>query len=114
MVTSNSTIDFVSLARASGIDPSTIVNTPEFAEWLRAYLSEGKITVTFTKKDGTDRVMECTRDFSVIPADKHPKGETVEAATPNTSDAVQAFDLEKQEWRSFKTSSIKHIEWNNV
>lgn len=111
MVTSNSNIDFVSLARASGIDPTTIVNTPEFADWLREYLSESKITVTFTKKDGTDRVMECTRNFEQIPAEKHPKGSTT--VNP-TSDAVQVFDLEKQEWRSFNTSSIKHIEWNHV
>jgi hypothetical protein len=114
MVTSDSKIDFIQLARASGIDPDSIVNTPEFAEWLREYLSESEIKVTFTKKDGSERIMHCTRNFDMIPADKHPRViEEVATATPkDPSDAVQAYDLEKQDWRAFKTSTIKHIEWN--
>ena len=108
MITSDSNIDFISLARASGIDPDTIVNTPEFAEWMREYLSESKVAVTFTKKDGSERRMVCTKMSDLIPTDKLPKG----TGTQSTGDAVAAFDLEKQEWRSFNTSSIKHIEWN--
>jgi hypothetical protein len=108
MITSDSSIDFISLARASGIDPDTIVNTPEFAEWMREYLSESKVAVTFTKKDGSERRMVCTKMSDLIPTDKLPKG----TGTQSTGDAVAAFDLEKQEWRSFNTSSIKHIEWN--
>jgi hypothetical protein len=108
MITSDSSIDFISLARASGIDPDTIVNTPEFAEWMREYLSESKVAVTFTKKDGSERRMVCTKMIDLIPTDKLPKG----TGTQSTGDAVAAFDLEKQEWRSFNTSSIKHIEWN--
>ena len=107
MVTSYSTIDFVSLARASGIDPDTIVSSPDFAEWLREYLNESTIAVTFTKKDGTDRRLLCTKQMDLIPADKQPKG----TGKPVTGDSVAAFDIEKQEWRSFNTSSIKHIEW---
>jgi hypothetical protein len=108
MVTSDSSIDFISLARASGVDPDTIVNTPEFAEWMREYLSESTVAVTFTKKDGTERRMVCTKKNDMIPADKLPKGTGSQPA----GDAVAAFDIEKQEWRSFNTSSIKHIEWN--
>lgn len=111
MISSNSGIDFIQLARASGIDPESIMNTPDFAEWLREYLSESKITVTFMKKDGTDRKMFCTRDFSLIPEEKHPKGGSTQPAT--TTDAVQVFDLEINEWRSFNTSNIKRIEWDN-
>jgi hypothetical protein len=108
MITSDSSIDFISLARASGIDPDTIVNTPEFAEWMREYLSESKVAVTFTKKDGSERRMVCTKMADLIPTDKLPKG----TGSQSTGDAVAAFDLEKQEWRSFNTGSIKHIEWN--
>jgi hypothetical protein len=107
MVTSNSNIDFVSLARASGIDPSTIVNTPEFADWLREYLSESKITVTFTKKDGTSRNMRCTRNGALVPTDKQPKG----TGTVTTGTSIQAFDLDIGEWRSFTPASLTHIEW---
>jgi hypothetical protein len=52
--------------------------------------------------------MVCTKKSDLIPTDKLPKG----TGTQPTGDAVAAFDLEKQEWRSFNTSSIKHIEWN--
>ena len=110
MVTSNSGIDFISLAKASGIDPESIMKEPEFAEWLRGYLSESTITVTFTKKDGTNRVMKCTKQQDLIPSDKQPKGT---GSTP-TGDAVAVFDLEAQDWRSFNTSNITRIEWGTV
>jgi len=110
MVSSNSGIDFIQLAKASGVDPEAIMKEPEFAEYLRGYLSESTITVTFTKKDGTSRVMKCTKQSDLIPADKQPKGT---GSTP-TGDAVAAFDLEKQEWRSFNTSNITRIEWGTV
>ena len=110
MVSSNSGIDFIQLAKASGVDPEAIMKEPEFAEFLRGYLSESTITVTFTKKDGTSRVMKCTKQSDLIPSDKQPKGT---GSTP-TGDAVAAFDLEKQEWRSFNTSNITRIEWGTV
>jgi hypothetical protein len=110
MVSSNSGIDFIQLAKASGVDPEAIMKEPEFAEYLRGYLSESTITVTFTKKDGTTRVMKCTKQSDLIPADKQPKG----AGSTPTGDAVAAFDLEKQEWRSFNTSNITRIEWGTV
>lgn len=114
MVSSNSGIDFISLAKASGVDPDAIMKEPEFAEWLRDYLSESTITVTFTKKDGTDRVMRCTRDSSVIPLEKLPKEDPAKPVKAPTTDAVQAFDLELGEWRAFNTSNIKRIEWDRV
>jgi hypothetical protein len=75
---------------------------------MREYLSESKVAVTFTKKDGSERRMVCTKMADLIPTDKLPKG----TGSQSTGDAVAAFDLEKQEWRSFNTGSIKHIEWN--
>lgn len=110
MITSNSGMDFISLAKASGVDVDAMMKEPEFADWLRGYLSESTITVTFTKKDGTPRVMKCTKQSDLIPADKQPKG----TGTMTTGDAVAAFDLDKQEWRSFNTGNITNIEWGTV
>jgi hypothetical protein len=110
MVTSNSGIDFISLAKASGVSPDVIMSDPDFPQFLRGYLNESVITVTFTKKDGTPRVMKCTKQSDLIPEDKQPKG----TGTMTTGDAVAAFDLEKQEWRSFNTGNITHIEWGTV
>lgn len=107
-VTSDSSIDAIALANASSPDGAAeLVKDPEFAQYLREYLTEAPLAVTFTKKDGTKRRLLCTKQASVIPEDKQPKGT---GHTP-TGDAVAAFDIEKQEWRSFNTSNITRIEW---
>ena len=46
-----------------------------FKKWLKGCLAFGPVTVTFTKKDGTERVMKCTLKEDVIP----PKTEVVTA-----------------------------------
>jgi hypothetical protein len=107
MISSNSSVDFMAVMRASGVDPATHMQTPEFREWLDDYLSENTLTVHFTKKDGSDRIMKCTRNYSSIPSDKQPKG-TLEKST---TDAVRVFDTDIQEWRSFNISNLKRIEW---
>ena len=63
------------------------------------------VTVSFTKKDGTDREMLCTLSESLIPSDKKPKTEN----TKFSDDALRVFDLDKKEWRSFRWDSIKTV-----
>lgn len=108
-VTSNNNMDFIAMAKASGTNLEELITSDEFIEWFREYLSENTINVTFTKKDGTSRNMHCTRDISKIPIEMHPTGTTT--GTKSTSDAVQVFDMSINEWRSFKTSTLTHIEW---
>lgn len=66
-------------------------------------LAKGTVTVTFTKKDGTERTMNCTRSSGIIPVEKHPKGDT----STETGDNIRVFDLDKQDWRSFNFSALK-------
>lgn len=66
-------------------------------------LSKGVVTVTFTKKDGTDRVMRCTRASSYIPLEHAPKGDN----STETGDNIRVFDVENQGWRSFNFTSLK-------
>ena len=106
-LTSNNALDFISFAKASGTNIEELVTSEEFIDWFREYLSEKEINVTFTKKDGTSRTMHCTRDFGKIPTDMLPIGTGVKT----TTDAIQVFDLGLNEWRSFKTSTLTHIEW---
>jgi hypothetical protein len=77
--------------------------------FIKSLLREGDVKVTFIKKDGTERVMECTLKEKSIPEDKQPKGEGPE----KTKDVVAVFDIEKQEWRSFRWDSIRRVEHNN-
>jgi len=74
---------------------------------LAKYLSIGELFVTFTKKDGSERVMRCTIDTHLIPTDKQPTSNT---QSDKTSDQFRVFDTELQEWRSFLISNVKHIE----
>jgi len=78
----------------------------KFTDWLKAMLHAGPATVTFTKKDGTDRVMKCT-----LEEDKIPKVELKEDAKPRkeSTTSMRVFDLEKNEWRSFTIKSVKNV-----
>lgn len=71
-----------------------------FKTWLRGHLNFGPTQVTFIKKDGTERIMNCTT-----------KSELVEAYEKKTDklpneDTCFVYDLDKQAWRSFRYDSI--------
>ena len=77
---------------------------------LKELLQEGEVTVTFTKKDGTTRVMKCTQNLALIPTDKQPK--TVEGTLPKKStDNVKVYDLETEAWRSFNYSTVTAVDF---
>ena len=107
MVSSNSSIDWTALMTPT--ENEEFVKTPEFREWLLGLLADtNPTTVTFTKKDGTTRVMKCTRNSSQIPEDQYPKdGISVEA-----TGTIRVFDLDKNEWRSFIVENVKHVEYH--
>lgn len=82
---------------------------PMLHKWLKDILSVTEATVTFTKVDGTERVMKCT-----LEAEKLPVVELKEDAKPrkqsDSTKALRVFDLDKKEWRSFTVKNIKRIE----
>jgi site-specific DNA-cytosine methylase len=43
-----------------------------FKKWLKSHLAFGPVTITFTKKDGSERVMECTTSPSLVPFVEEP------------------------------------------
>lgn len=106
-LTSNSAIDFIAFGKASGTDVQELIASDEFADWFKEYLSENIVEIEFTKKDGTSRLMKCTRDIGKIPVEKHPNGNG--PAVKSTT--IQAFDLDIKEWRSFNTDSLTRINW---
>ena len=70
-------------------------------------LKNSKMKVVFTKKDGTTRTMICTTNINFIPEEKHPSG--IKEIKENTS-IKKVYDLEKNDWRSFRIDSIISIE----
>jgi hypothetical protein len=82
------------------------IDTPEGREWLRGLLRDEKVTITFTKKDETERVMVCTLKEEKIPSEKSPKN----TGKSQSDDAIAVFALEKHDCRSFRFDSVKKIE----
>jgi len=75
-------------------------------KWMNQLLSDGIVTVKFTKKDGTDRSMVCTLSQRVIPNEYAPKGED---KREKSDEAIAVFDVEKEGWRSFRWDSVKSV-----
>lgn len=73
---------------------------------FKQLLTAGTLQVTFTKKDGTERVMKCTTALDLIPEDKQPKGES---DIKENTEVVRAFDIENNGWRAFRIDSIKNF-----
>lgn len=63
------------------------------------------MVVTFIKKNGEKRIMKCTRNLKYVPKKDHPKGTGIKK-----NGVKSAFDIDKQEWRSFRLDSIIDIE----
>ena len=86
---------------------TTTTRNNYLAEIVEQYLNNGEtVKVSFTKKDGTGRVMLCTRNMAAIPEDKHPKG----SGKTKAPHLIVAFDVEKGEWRSFDEESVYAVE----
>ena len=88
----------------------------QIREWVRGLLQNSEVTVTFTKADGTDRDMLCTLDHSRIPgAPAKPlpvDGIVRESRKPKKAPdphSIRVFDLEKQEWRSFRFERLRKV-----
>lgn len=90
---------------------------------LTKYLHEGIVEVKFTKKDGTERTMNCTKVEHLIPEAKRPKpkevvvNDTLEVLESTVRvrplELITVFDVDKQEWRSFNYTTIKTIKLHN-
>lgn len=66
------------------------------------------VTVTFTKVNGDERVMQCTLQANYIPNAPSQNGELV-IETKTNSNTVSAWDINANGWRSFRVASVKNI-----
>lgn len=79
-----------------------VTNTDtNFRSTISEMLANGKATVTFTKKDGTTRTMKCSTKVGLVPATE----------TIANHDGVQTvYDLDINEWRSFRWDAVQSAE----
>lgn len=87
-----------------------------FKKWLKGHLAFGPVTVTFTKKDGTERIMECTTSDALVPQEVHVTNtdNPIDFPAPKrekkvNEDVCPVYDLEAKHWKSFRWDSIKQI-----
>jgi rubrerythrin len=71
-------------------------------------LKSREVKIEFTKKDGTQRSMLCTLNEAVIPTEKLPKSKE-ETSDSISSEICRVFDVEKQDWRSFRWDSVIEV-----
>jgi hypothetical protein len=85
----------------------------KFTKWLTGMLKINEsTTVTFTKQDGTERVMNCTLKPELLPVvEVKPLAEGKTPRRESTT-TMRVFDLEKKEWRSFTTQSVTRVEFS--
>ena len=79
----------------------------KFSEWLRGMLQVTDVTVTFTRKDGTERIMKCT-----LQPESLPKVEVTEDKKTRkvNQDTIAVFDVEAKAWRSFTLKSVNKVQ----
>jgi hypothetical protein len=88
-------------------DQNTLENDIDvFRGWLKGVLTVQPATITFTKKDGTERVMNCTLRGDMLPVveikeDKAPRKQN--------DSVLSVYDLDAQGWRSFTINTVKRV-----
>ena len=79
-----------------------------FKKWLTGHLKYGPVTLTFTKKDGSERVMKCTTNPTYIMF-KDPSILESKSDRKVNEDVMPVYDLDAGGWRSFRWDSIKSV-----
>jgi hypothetical protein len=77
----------------------------QFKQWLTGVLRTQILTVVFTKKDGTERVMKCTLKSDVVV----PYEQKTERKKAQNEEIVSVWDVEKKAWRSFNFTTINEV-----
>ena len=93
-------------------------------DWIRLLLQKTAARIDFVKSDGTVRQMHCTLDHDQIPVSTAKPvpatkssasttvAESVESTKPRkppSDETLRVYDLDKQEWRSFRFDRLQNI-----
>ena len=82
-----------------------------FKKWLRGMLRSNEVVVTFTKKDGTERVMKCTTNPTYVMF-KDPAILESKKERKVNEDVMPVYDIEAGHWKSFRWDSIKQVRFD--
>jgi WYL_2, Sm-like SH3 beta-barrel fold len=76
---------------------------------IKSLLESGVCEVTFTKLDGTQRVMPCTLKQDVIPAATKADAASQKRVRELNNQVLIAWATDKNAWRSFRVESVKSV-----
>jgi hypothetical protein len=86
------------------------MNEKETTQVLRknliSMLKTSKMTVTFIKTDGTERVMNCTLAEEYI----QPYEKKTERVRKESDETISVWDLDNDGWRSFRVDAVTEFE----
>lgn len=81
----------------------------KFTEWLKGMLQVNEqVTVTFNKKDGSERVMRCTLNPKLLPKVEVKEG-SVKSERKKSEDVLAIYDLDAKGWRSFTIKAVTKV-----
>lgn len=82
-------------------------NFQELVEQLKTF---PQCRVTFTKVDGTLRVMRCTLKAEFLPESARPKSGALLTEGDGASERISVWDLDIGDWRGFRVDSVQMFE----
>ena len=72
-------------------------------------LQNNVVSVTFTKVDGSERVMRCTLLPEYVPNASTNNGKVLLQENSMSDNHLSVWDTEVNGWRSFRINSVKNI-----
>ena len=77
---------------------------------IKDILKNSVATVTFTKSDGTERIMKCTLKEEFLPEIVNEDDQSEKKTRKVNLDVLPVWDLDKKSWRSFRIDSLCKLE----
>lgn len=77
-----------------------------FSKWIKGVLITHTTKITFTKKDGTERVMNCTLRPDLLPVQELKENKS---PRKQNDSVMSVFDIDSNGWRSFTVNSVKSV-----
>ena len=81
----------------------------ERGQYLRTLLQEHDCEVTFTKVDGSVRIMPCTLRESVLPARTSEQTSKSVEKREKAMNVLSVWCLDQMAWRSFRVDNVTEI-----
>lgn len=79
-------------------------------EEMKKTLLKSVATVTFTKADGSERILKCTLQESFFPIVEQT--EAVKKVKKENLETLSVWDIENSGWRSFRLDSVTKFDFS--